>query len=59
MNHAIDRDAVGQSIARGPFSYPYPGGFSVGSPYYDVDSSSLITGVRAMVNLVTDYAAAE
>ncbi|MCP4382597.1 MAG: alpha-galactoside ABC transporter substrate-binding protein [Hyphomicrobiales bacterium] len=39
LNHAIDRDAVGQSIARGPFSYPYPGGFSVGSPYYDVEST--------------------
>lgn len=39
LNHALDRDAIGQSIARGPFSYPYPGGFSTGSPYYDVDST--------------------
>lgn len=39
LNHAIDRDAVGQSIARGPFTYPYPGGFSVGSPYYDVSAT--------------------
>ncbi len=39
LNHAIDRDAVGQSIARGPFTYPYTGGFSVGSPYYDVSST--------------------
>lgn len=39
LNHAINRDAVGQSIARGPFSYPYPGGFSTGSPYYDADST--------------------
>ena len=29
------------------------------SPYFFVDSTSLITGVRAMVNLVTDYAAGE
>ena len=39
LSHALDRDAIGQSIARGPFSYPYPGGFSVGSPYYDYDST--------------------
>jgi peptide/nickel transport system substrate-binding protein len=39
LNHALDRDAVGQSVARGPFSYPYPGGFSSGSPFYDVDST--------------------
>lgn len=39
LSHAIDRDAVGQSIARGPFTFPYPGGFSSGSPFYDVDST--------------------
>jgi peptide/nickel transport system substrate-binding protein len=39
LSHAIDRDAVGQSVARGPFSYPHPGGFSVGSPFYDYDST--------------------
>ncbi len=39
VSHALDREAIGQSIARGPFSYPYPGGFSVGSPYYDYDST--------------------
>jgi len=39
LSHALDRDAIGQSVARGPFSYPYPGGFSVGSPYYDYDST--------------------
>ncbi|WP_421723581.1 ABC transporter substrate-binding protein [Bauldia sp.] len=39
LNYAIDRDAVGQSIARGPFSYPYTGGFSVGSPYFDADAT--------------------
>ena len=39
LNHSLDRDAIGQSVARGPFSYPFPGGFSAGSPYYDRDSS--------------------
>ena len=27
LSHALDRESIGQSIARGPFSYPYPGGF--------------------------------
>ena len=39
LSHALDRDTIGQSIARGPFTYPYPGGFSAGSPYYDYDST--------------------
>ena len=39
LSHALDRDAIGQSVARGPFMYPFPGGFSVGSPYYDYDST--------------------
>ena len=39
LSHAIDRNAVGQSIARGPFAYPFSGGFSTGSPYYDYDST--------------------
>lgn len=39
LSHALDRDAIGQSVARGPFTYPFPGGFSVGSPYYDYDST--------------------
>ncbi len=39
LSHALDRAAIGQSIARGPFTYVYPGGFSVGSPYYDVNAT--------------------
>lgn len=35
LSHAIDRDAVGQALARGPFAYPYIGGYASGSPYYD------------------------
>lgn len=39
VSHALDRDTIGQSIARGPFTYPFTGGFSVGSPYYDKGST--------------------
>lgn len=39
MSHAIDRDAVGQALARGPFAYPYMGGYASGSPYYNADST--------------------
>lgn len=39
LSRALDRDTIGQSVARGPFSYPFTGGFSVGSPYYDADST--------------------
>ncbi len=39
LSHAIDRDAVGQALARGPFAYPYIGGFASGSPYYDPEYS--------------------
>jgi len=38
ISHAIDRNAVGQSIARGPFTHPWAGAFTSGSPWYDVDS---------------------
>lgn len=39
LNHALDRETIGQSVARGPFAYPFPGGFSAGSPFYDKDST--------------------
>ena len=39
MSHAIDRDAVGQALARGPFAYPYMGGYASGSPYYDAEAT--------------------
>lgn len=39
LSHAIDRDAVGQALARGPFAYPYIGGYASGSPYYDAEYS--------------------
>jgi len=40
ISHALDRETIGQSMARGPFAYPYTGGFSTGSPYYDKASTS-------------------
>ncbi|WP_373634782.1 ABC transporter substrate-binding protein [Yoonia sp. SS1-5] len=39
LSHALDRDAIGQALARGPFAYPYISGFATGSPYYDASSS--------------------
>ena len=39
LSHALDRDAIGQAVARGPFAYPYVAGFASGSPYYDAGSS--------------------
>ena len=39
LSHAIDRDAVGQALARGPFAYPYMGGFASGSPYYKASAT--------------------
>lgn len=39
LSHALDRKAIGQALARGPFTYVYPAGFASGSPYYDVNST--------------------
>ncbi len=39
LSHALDRDAIGQALARGPFAYPYVSGFASGSPYYDASAS--------------------
>lgn len=39
LSHALDRDAIGQAVARGPFAYPYTAGFATGSPYYDAAST--------------------
>ena len=54
VSHALDRDAIGQSIARGPFTYPYPGGFSAGSPYYDYDSTVYYPYDQAKANEMLD-----
>ncbi|MCG8355791.1 MAG: ABC transporter substrate-binding protein, partial [Kiloniellales bacterium] len=39
LSHALDRDAIGQAVARGPFAYPFMGGLVSGSPAYDADST--------------------
>lgn len=38
ISHAIDRDALGQSLVRGPFSQPYAGGLYPEGPAVDADS---------------------
>lgn len=54
LNHALDREAIGQSVARGPFTYPFPGGFSSGSPYYDHDSTVYYPYDAAKANALFD-----
>jgi peptide/nickel transport system substrate-binding protein len=38
LSHAIDREGVAQSVIRGPFLRPFPGGLFPGSLYYDRES---------------------
>lgn len=40
LSHALDRDAIGQAVARGPFAHPYTGGFQTGSPYFDAANTA-------------------
>ncbi len=53
VSHAIDRDAVGQALARGPFAYAYMGGYPTGSPYYDADATNFtpynVDGAKALL----------
>ncbi len=39
LSYALDRDAIGQALARGPFAYPYMGGYATGSPYYHAEAT--------------------
>lgn len=54
LSHALDRDAIGQALARGPFAYPYVAGFSTGSPYYDADNSDFQPFDQAGANALLD-----
>lgn len=54
LSHALDRDAVGQALARGPFAYPYVAGFATGSPYYDAASSEFQPFDQAKANALLD-----
>ena len=35
ITYALDRQALGESLAKGPFTAIYPGGIYLSSPYYD------------------------
>lgn len=37
VSHALDRDAMAQSLVRGPFATPFAGGFAPESAWYDPD----------------------
>ena len=39
ISHAMDRDTMGQSVARGPFFHPHAGGFVAGSPFHNFEDS--------------------
>ncbi len=54
LSHALDRDAISQALARGPFGYPYMGGFASGSPYYDADSTDYHPFDQALSNGLLD-----
>lgn len=54
LSHALDRNAIGQSVARGPFMHPFSGGFSIGSPYYDHDSTVLYGFDQEKANSILD-----
>lgn len=54
LSHALDRDAIGQALARGPFAYPYTGGFATGSPYYDAGSTDYHPFDQAKANQMLD-----
>lgn len=39
ISHAIDRQRLGESLVKGPFTVPYPGGLLPGTSFYDADST--------------------
>ena len=38
ISHAVDREALGQSLVRGPFTHVYAGGLFPGTGYFDKES---------------------
>ncbi|MGI9506547.1 MAG: ABC transporter substrate-binding protein, partial [Geminicoccaceae bacterium] len=54
LSHAFDREAIGQAIARGPFAYPYTGGFVTGAPQYDKASTDFQPFDQAKANALLD-----
>ncbi|MEM9626184.1 MAG: ABC transporter substrate-binding protein [Pseudomonadota bacterium] len=39
ISYAIDRQRLGESLVKGPFTVPYPGGLLPGTSFYDADST--------------------
>ncbi len=54
LSHGLDRDAIGQAVARGPFAHPYTGGFQTGSPYFDADATAYQEFDQDAANSVLD-----
>ncbi|MEZ5478102.1 MAG: hypothetical protein R3E95_11655 [Thiolinea sp.] len=46
LGYGLDRDAIGQALARGPFAYPYMGGYASGSPYYHAEATYFTPSTR-------------
>ncbi|BDU37203.1 ABC transporter substrate-binding protein [Vibrio nigripulchritudo] len=54
LSQSIDRNAVGQTVARGPFAYPYTGGLATGSPFYSKKDTFYIEPNSAEANKALD-----
>lgn len=39
VSYALDRQALGEALVKGPFTSPYPGGLMAPTSYYDKDST--------------------
>ena len=39
ISYGLDRQRLGESLVKGPFTTPYPGGLYAGTSYYDKDST--------------------
>ncbi len=42
LSYALDRQRLGESLVKGPFTVPYPGGLIPGTSFYDADSTTFI-----------------
>lgn len=40
VSHAMDRESIGQSLVRGPFTAPHPGGLAPETAWFDIDTIS-------------------
>ncbi len=40
ITYAIDRKSLGESLVKGPFTTPYPGGLYAGTSFYDKESTA-------------------